>query len=86
VPLELAGLSYLSPDSNIVLAVRPGPILAHAEKTGQSPQALLTGAGVPPPVLATLDRLGVPLGDIDHLAAGVRVPDADWRNSGSPSL
>ena len=76
-PLEFAGLAYLPPDANIVLAVRPGPVLAYAERTGQDPLAVLARAGIPASALATLDRLGVPLPVIDHLAAGIRVPEAD---------
>ncbi len=76
-PLEFAGLGYLPPDANIVLAVRPGPVLAYAERTGQDPLTVLARAGIPANALATLDRLGLPLSQIDHLAAGIRVPDAD---------
>lgn len=76
-PPELRGLGYLPPDSNIVFAVQPGPVLAYAERTTQDPRVLLTQAGVPPAVLATLDRLGIPLQDIDHVAAGAHVPDTD---------
>jgi hypothetical protein len=76
-PLELRGLGYLPPDCNLAFAVQPGPLLAYAERNNQDPRTVLTQAGVPPVVLATLDRLGLPLADIDHVAGGITVPDAD---------
>jgi hypothetical protein len=57
--------------------VQVGPLLSYADRTDQDPRDLITTTGVPLTVLATLDRLGVPLADIDHLAAGVYVPDGD---------
>jgi hypothetical protein len=76
-PLELRGLGYLPPDCNLAFAVQPGPLLAYAQRNNQDPRTVLTQAGVPPVVLATLDRLGLPLADIDHVAGGLTIPDTD---------
>ena len=76
-PLELAGLGYLPADCNVVAAVQPGPVLAHAARSNRTARELLTGGGVPDAVFAALDRLGLPLQQIDHLAAGAHVPDKD---------
>jgi hypothetical protein len=76
-PLDLRGLGYLPPDANIVFAVQPGSLLAYAQRNNNDPRAVLTQAGVPPVVLATLDRLGIALEDIDHVAGGLTVPDTD---------
>ncbi len=69
-PAQLAGLGYLPAECNIVFAVQPGPILTYAERTKQDPRALLARAGVPPQALTALDLAGLPLTQIDHLAAG----------------
>lgn len=76
-PLELRGLGYLPPECNAVFAVQAGPVLVYAERTKQDPRALLAQAGVPQPVFATLDRAGVPLRQIDHIAGGIHVPDSN---------
>ncbi|MDB5311642.1 MAG: hypothetical protein JWO38_5844 [Gemmataceae bacterium] len=78
-PTELRGLGYLPPGSNIVVAVQPGPVLAYAARTNQDPRELLIKAGVPASVLATLDRLGITLPQVDHIVAGALIPDADLR-------
>ena len=75
-PLELGGLGFVPPNSNIVFAIQMGPLLGYCERTDQDPRVLLSQAGVPPSVLAKLDRAGVPLEKINHITAGAHVPDA----------
>src|SRR5437899_3226656 len=76
-PLQLRGLSYLPSNSNVIFAVQPGPLLAYAERTHQEPADVLSKGKVPGSVLTTLARAGIPLQEIDHVAGGVHVPDAD---------
>lgn len=75
-PLSLRGLGYLPPGTNVAFAVRPGPVLEYAARTGQDPVQLLTKAGVPAAALGALGKAGVTLQQIDHVAGGVAVPDA----------
>jgi hypothetical protein len=74
-PAELPGVGFLPADCNLVLAVQPGPLLAHAARTNQDPRELLLKAGVPEGVLAALDRFGLTLHQIDHIAAGTHQGD-----------
>ncbi len=67
---QLEGLGYLPRDSNVVFAVQPGPVLAYAARTNQDVTELLTKAGLPPQVLATVGNLGLTLPQIDHLVGG----------------
>ncbi|MBX9625849.1 MAG: zinc-ribbon domain-containing protein [Gemmataceae bacterium] len=76
-PLSLRGLGYLPPGANVAFAVRPGPLLEYAARTGQDPVALLTRAGVPASALGALAQAGITLQAVDHLAGGAVVPDAD---------
>lgn len=76
-PSQLSGLGFLPANCNVVFALQPGPILVYADRTHQDPSDLLSKVGVPVSVLATLDRIGVPLAQVDHIAGGVYVPDAD---------
>jgi hypothetical protein len=69
-PAELTGLAFLPPDTRLLAAVQPGPILAHAARTSQDPRELLTTAGVPDAVFTTLARAGLTLPQIDHVVAG----------------
>src|SRR5437764_6448406 len=69
-PAELAGLGFLPPDVNLLAAVQPGPIFAHAERTNQDPRELLSKAGVPDAVFTTLNRAGLTLPQIDHVVVG----------------
>ncbi|MBX9583404.1 MAG: zinc-ribbon domain-containing protein [Gemmataceae bacterium] len=75
-PLSLRGLGYLPPGTNVAFAVRPGPVLEYAARTGKDPVDILTRAGVPADTLGALGKAGVTLGQIDHVAGGVAVPDA----------
>jgi hypothetical protein len=74
-PARLAGLGYLPAECNVVLAIQPGPILDHAAHTGQDPRQELVRAGVPEQVLSALEAGGLSLAQIDHIAAGVYLPD-----------
>jgi hypothetical protein len=74
-PLSLSGLGFLPPDANLVLAIQPGPVVGYCERTGQDPRALLAQAGVPASVFATLERAGIRLEQIGHIALGARIPD-----------
>lgn len=74
-PAELGGLGFLPADCNIVFAVQPGPLLAYAGRTNQNPRELLTKAGIPGAVLATLDKLGITLPQIDHIVGGTKLAD-----------
>lgn len=76
-PAQLRGLDYLPADANVVLAAQVSPVVEHAKRTGQNPFDVLTKAGVPAAALAALGRGGVALPNIDHVAAGAAVPDAD---------
>ncbi|CAN5562281.1 hypothetical protein BH11PLA2_BH11PLA2_04680 [soil metagenome] len=70
-PLALDGLKYLSPSSNIAFAIQPAAIAAYAERTGSDVKTVLAKLGLPKQALDSLDRLGIPLTNIDHLAVGV---------------
>lgn len=74
---ELTGLGYLRPGSNIVFAVRPGPLLSYAERTQQQPNAVLAQTGLPEPARGLLDQLGVPPAQIDHLAGGIELGEGE---------
>jgi hypothetical protein len=63
-PITLAGVGYLPGTVQLVAAVRPGPL-------GADPRLRLAELGLPKPILDALDRLGVPLSQIDHVAVGV---------------
>ena len=76
-PLSLRGLGYLPPGTNVAIAVRPGPVLEYAARTGRDPVELLTRAGVPASALGGLAKAGVTLQQIDHIAGGLAIPDAD---------
>jgi len=79
-PAQLRGLDYLPADANVVLAVQVAPVIEHATRTGQNPFDVLTKAGVPAAALAALGQGGVPLTNIDHVAAGATIPDGgDFR-------
>jgi hypothetical protein len=76
-PAELAGLGYLPADCNLIFAIQPGPLVAHAQQTNQDPREMLAQVGVPEGVFATLDRVGVTLQQIDHIAGGTRIGDTE---------
>lgn len=76
-PLTLRGLGYLPPGTNVAFAVRTGPVLEYAARTGKDPVDVLTRAGVPAATLGGLAKAGVTLQQIDHIAGGLAVPDAD---------
>jgi len=69
-PAQLVGLGYLPADYNVVFAVQPSPLLAHAARTHEDPRDLLARAGVPIQALAALDQIGLTLPQIDHVAGG----------------
>lgn len=73
-PAGMAGLAYLPADTSLVLAVQFGPLIAYGGRTHADPRQLLTDAGVPGPVFAALDRLGLPLDQLDQLCVGLVVP------------
>jgi hypothetical protein len=75
-PQAVVGLRYLPAGTNIAFAFQPAPLVAYAAGTGADPKALLSAAGVPAEITSTLDRLGVPLPAIDHVAGGVTVGDS----------
>lgn len=75
-PVELAGLAFLPNDCNFVLAIQPGPLLAHAERTNQEPREMLLRAGLPASAFTVLDKAGIPLQQIDQIVLGVPVGDA----------
>jgi len=70
---RLEGLAYLPPDANIVFAVQPGPLLAHAARHGLDPDELLTRIGVPRPVITTVASLGLTWPQIDHIVGSTHV-------------
>ncbi|AWM40763.1 hypothetical protein GobsT_06920 [Gemmata obscuriglobus] len=74
---ELAALRYLRGNSNIVFAIRPEPLLAYAERTKQQPGDVLKRSGLPDGLGATVEQLGVPLAQIDHLAGGLELGEGD---------
>lgn len=74
-PLELRGLSHLPANCNIVLAVQPGPLLVYAEKHKLDPVELLTKNRVPASMLAALAKAGITLQQIDHIVAGLYLPE-----------
>jgi hypothetical protein len=78
-PTELTGLAFLPSDTKLLIAVQPGPILAHAARTNQDPRGLLAKAGVPDAVFATLARAGLTLQQIDHVAAGTNADARELR-------
>ncbi len=72
-PLGLAGIAYLPPSTNIVAAIQPMPLLAHAAQEKIDPKKFLIEAGVPEPIFESLSKAGVPLDQIDHLVVGLSV-------------
>ncbi len=74
-PADLSGLRSLFPGTNLVAAVQPAPALAYAARHGTDARELLAKAGVPTAVFATLDKAGVTLPQIDHVAAGLVLGD-----------
>jgi hypothetical protein len=73
-PAAVPGLRYLPAECGVAAAVQPGPLLAHAGRTGTDPGQLLTSLGVPAVVFTALDRLGLTLDQLDQLAAGLVLP------------
>lgn len=74
-PAALAGLRYLPAGVNVAFAVQPAPLLVYADRTNADPTVLLAAPGVPVTFTAALDRLGLPLDRIDHVAGGLSVAD-----------
>jgi hypothetical protein len=74
-PTQLAAVGYLPADCNVVFALRPGPLLESAARTKLEPRELLGRAGLPAQPMAALEQIGLPLADIDHIAAGLYLPD-----------
>lgn len=70
-PASVPGLAYLPGDASVAFAVQFGPLLAYAERSNTDPRQLLTDAGVPAQVFATLDRLGLKPDQIDQLCGGL---------------
>ena len=70
-PISLAGLGYLPGSTQVIVAVRPGPLVAIGDATRTDPKQKLAEVGLPKPVLDAVDRLGVPLTQIDHFAVGL---------------
>lgn len=78
-PAQLAALGYLPAECNVVFAVQPGPVVAYAERTKQDPREVLKQTGLPRQFLTALDQLGVTLLQVDHIASGLFIGDADLR-------
>jgi hypothetical protein len=76
-PLELRGLQYLPSNCNVVLALQPGPLAIHAERLKQNPADALAKIKFVSSALAALGNASITLQDIDHIAAGLYVPDRD---------
>ncbi|HEY1187742.1 MAG TPA: hypothetical protein VGE74_08800 [Gemmata sp.] len=74
---QLVGLNYLRANSNIVFAVRMGPLLAHAERTQQQPGEVLKQTGLPDVFRGGVEQLGVPLAQIDHVAGGLELGEGE---------
>lgn len=70
-PAAVPGLAYLPADTAVAFAAQPGAIAPYAERTQTDPRQLLAAAGVPEPVFAALDKTGVKLDQIDHVAGGL---------------
>lgn len=70
-PAAVPGLAYLPADTSVAVALQPGPMLVYCGRTGTEPRQLLASFGVPDTVFATLEKLGLKLDQIDHLAAGL---------------
>lgn len=76
-PAKLAALGHLRADCNLVFAVQPGPLLHYAARVKQEPRDVLAQAGLPDVLRGTVEQLGVPLTQIDHLAGGLSLGDGD---------
>lgn len=74
-PVQLTGLGYLPAECNVVFAIQPGPLHVHAERMKQEPRQTLAQVGLPEQVLGTLDSIGIPLAQIDHIAGGTHIGD-----------
>jgi hypothetical protein len=75
-PLGLAGLAYLPPNTNIVAAIQPMPLLAYAAQKKVDPKKFLVDSGIPDAVFDSLTKAGVTLDQIDHLVVGFEIkPD-----------
>lgn len=73
--VQLTGLAYLPADDNVVLAIQPGPILTYAASQHLDPRSSLVGAGIPVELLDGLDKAGLSLSQIDHIAGGTSLGD-----------
>jgi hypothetical protein len=67
-------LAHLPPDGAVVAAVQPGPLAAHADRTGTTAEKLLAEVGVPAGVFAGLTAVGLPLDAIEQAVAGLSLP------------
>ena len=73
--VQLTGLRYLPSDTNLIVAVQPGPILAYADDKKIDPRVFLRQAGIPNELFDGLANLGLSLPQIDHLVAGTSLGD-----------
>lgn len=60
-----------------MFAIRCEPLLAHAARTGQQPGDALKQTGLPDVLRGTVEQLGVPLAQIDHLVGGIELGEGD---------
>jgi hypothetical protein len=72
-----AGLGYLRPDTSAAFAVRPGPLLAYAERTRQQPRDVLAQTGLPDAARTAVEQFGVDLAQIDHVAGGITLGEGE---------
>ena len=72
-PLSLRGLAFLPAGSNVVFAAQFAGVETAAFDAKMTPRVLLTQAGVPAELFATLDQLKLPVEAIDHVAGGLQV-------------
>ncbi len=72
-PLGLRGLAHLPAGSDVVFAAQFVGVETAANEAKTTPRALLSQAGVPADLFATLDHLGLPIEAVDHVAGGLQV-------------
>lgn len=73
-PSAVPLLAHLPRDVGVAFAIQPGPLLAHAERTGDDPKKLLADLGLPDRAFVVLADAGLPLETIDQLAGGLAFP------------
>ena len=75
-PLGLPGMVHLHPDTQIVVALQPSPLIQYSERTGQSPEAVLASLGFQTGIFGGLRNAGIPFERIDHFIVGVSFGDS----------